>query len=50
MGDTVDATAYLVVEGLRVPTAAFDALRPEAIIVIPQELVQLPVQAEAIQP
>ncbi|OBJ24624.1 hypothetical protein [Mycobacterium sp. 1245801.1] len=83
MSETVDATAYLTVEGtrwrhgtkqvrdakvvrvtqgrpaqltadqvavrvtVRLPVEAFDPLRPEALIVVPEELVQRPVEVEA---
>lgn len=83
MSGTVEATAYLTVEGTRsrysdksvtaakvtrvtkgrpaqlsadqvavrvtvqLPAAAFDPLRPEAMIVVPEELIQRPVEVEA---
>lgn len=86
--DTVDATAYLIIEGeryrwdpasapvrgariagsrkkkptqltgdqvvvkvtVRLPKAAFEPLRPEALVVVPEELVQHVVTAEAVDP
>lgn len=83
MSGTVDATAFLTVEGtrsrygdksvrsakvarvtqgrpaqlsadqvavrvtVRLPIAAFDPLRPDALIVVPEELIQRPVEVEA---
>lgn len=82
----VDATGYLVVEGIRtrygkkaverarllrvtvgkpasltadqiavkvtirLPAKAFDALQPEAVILVPEELIQQPVEVEAVDP
>lgn len=83
MSETVDATAYLTVEGIRwrhgnkavrsakvarvtqgrpsnlaadqvavrvtvrLPAAAFDPLRPDTLIVVPEDLIQRPVEVEA---
>ncbi|MEB3021276.1 hypothetical protein [[Mycobacterium] crassicus] len=35
---------------IRIPARAFDALQPEAVILIPEELVQHPVEVEAVEP
>jgi hypothetical protein len=35
---------------LKVPKLAFEALTPEAVIEVPEELVQRPVQVEAVDP
>ena len=84
MNETVDATGYLILRGVRsrygdksvhtakfgrtvqsapgrlerddvavkitvrLPSAAFDPLRPEALVIVPEELVQRPVVVEAV--
>ncbi|MCV7205278.1 hypothetical protein H7J71_25050 [Mycolicibacterium peregrinum] len=35
---------------IRIPAKAFDALQPEAVIIVPEELVQHPVEVEAVEP
>jgi hypothetical protein len=35
---------------IELPKAAFEALRPEALIVVPEELIQHEVQVEAVEP
>jgi hypothetical protein len=35
---------------IRIPARAFDALAPEAVIIVPEELVQHPVEVEAVEP
>jgi hypothetical protein len=83
MSETIDATAYLTLEGtrsrygaksvrtakvvrvtqgrpaqltvdqvamrvtVRLPAAAFDPISPEALVVVPDELIQRPVEIEA---
>lgn len=34
---------------IRIPAKAFDALAPEAVILVPEELIQHPVEVEAIE-
>ena len=35
---------------IELPAAAFDPLHPEAVIVVPPELIQQPVEVEAVEP
>ncbi|MBM7788890.1 hypothetical protein [Tenggerimyces flavus] len=44
----VDPDAVVVKVRLRVPCAAFEPLQPEAVITVPAELVQHPVEVDAV--
>lgn len=44
----VDADEIVVKVQLRIPAAAFEPLEPEAVVTVPEELVQHPVYVEAV--
>ncbi|QRY48105.1 hypothetical protein JVX93_15740 [Mycolicibacterium boenickei] len=45
---TADQVAVKVT--IQIPAKAFDALQPEAVIIVSEELVQHPVEVEAVEP
>jgi hypothetical protein len=47
---TLHADEIAVKVTIRLPAKAFDALQPEAVILVPEELIQHPVQVEAVDP
>jgi len=47
---TLTADQIAVKVTVRMPARAFDALQPEAVIIVPEELVQQPVEVEAVEP
>jgi hypothetical protein len=47
---TLTADQVAVKVTIRIPAKAFDTLVPEAVILVPEELVQHPVEAEAVEP
>jgi hypothetical protein len=46
--DVVEAECVVVKVKLRIPAKAFDPLQPEAVITVPEDLVQHPVEVEAV--
>jgi hypothetical protein len=46
----VDADSVVIKVKLRVPVKAFEPLQPEAVVTVPEELVQHPVEVEAADP
>lgn len=47
---TLTADQIAVKVTVRIPSKAFDALEPEAVIMVPEELIQQPVEVEAVDP
>lgn len=47
---SIDADCVVVKLKLRIPKAAFKPLEPEAVVTVPEELVQHPVEVEAVDP
>lgn len=47
---SVDADCVVIKVQLRVPDAAFLPLQPEAVVTVPETLVQQPVEGEAVEP
>lgn len=48
--DVVEADCVVVKVKLRVPDKAFEPLQPEAVVTVPEDLVQQPVEVEAVDP
>lgn len=48
--DVVEADCVVVKVRLRIPAKAFDPLQPEAVVTVPEDLVQHPVEVEAVEP
>lgn len=47
---TLTADQIAVKVTIRLPAKAFDALQPEAVILVPEELIQQPVEVQAVNP
>ncbi len=48
--EVVEPGCVVVKIQLRIPQSAFAPLRPQAVITVPEELVQHPIEAEAVDP
>lgn len=48
--DVVESGCVVVKIQLRIPQSAFAPLQPQAVITVPEELVQHPIHAEAVDP
>jgi hypothetical protein len=48
--ESVPADAVVVKVKLRIPDRAFAPLQPEAVVTVPEDLVQNPVEVEAVDP
>lgn len=48
--EVIEPGCVVVKIRLRMPLAAFLPLQPEAVVTVPEDLVQHPVEAEAVQP
>jgi hypothetical protein len=46
----VEASCVVVKVKLRIPDGAFVPLEPEAVVTVPEELVQQPIEVEAVDP
>lgn len=48
--EIVEPGCVVVKVRVRIPASAFEPLQPEAVVTVPEDLVQRPVEVEAVQP